>query len=374
MMKRKIAIICRTIGLEYDDRIRKECISISKHAEIKIFVTFENNEEEEGITSYGIPYRSFKLKSRDKFQSGKFLLIKAFEFYLKVKPNLNSYDFIWAHEEYTFLFALFSQKNRFIWDLHEIPKLFDRPILRNIFHYIEKRSKYIIHANEFRIEYLKGRRLIQSQEKHEYIRNYPDIHFSKSNLEPHNYNEFLNWLDGENYVYLQGLTGPSRYPYNSIASVLEATDLKIIVVGSFEDSVSQGRLNETFKEDLRKRVFFAGKVNQLAIPAYLKGALFSLIFYDNSFPNNEFCEANRFYQAIIFGIPVITGINISMSSLVKEYGLGISLESDGRDILEIKNAIDFLLSDYQMFKDKCLINMNTFIWKDSDVKSYWYLN
>ena len=33
--KFKIAVVCRTIGLEYDDRIRKECITLSKKADIK---------------------------------------------------------------------------------------------------------------------------------------------------------------------------------------------------------------------------------------------------------------------------------------------------------------------------------------------------
>ena len=215
MARPKIAVICRTTGLEYDDRIRKECISIAKNAKVKIFVTFENNLEEEGITSYGIPYKSFKLNSREKFRSGRFLLIKAFEFYFKVKPEIKGYDLIWAHEEYTFLFPLFAQKGRFIWDLHEIPNLFDRPILRNIFHYIEKKSKYIIHANEFRIKYLENIDLIRQLNKHDYIRNYPDIHFTNSKVQSQNYKEFLEWLNGVKYVYLQELIGAQRYPYIS---------------------------------------------------------------------------------------------------------------------------------------------------------------
>lgn len=372
MARPKIAVICRTIGLEYDDRIRKECISISKNAEVKIYVTFESNVEEEGITSYGIPYKSFKLRTREKLRSGKFLLAKALEFYLKVKPEIKGYDLIWAHEEYTFLFPLFAQKGRCIWDLHEIPKLFERPILRNIFHYIEKKSKYIIHANEFRIKYLKDIDLIRQLKKHDYIRNYPDIHFTNSKVQPQNYKEFLEWLNGYNYVYLQGLIGAGRYPYNSIASVLEATDLKIVVVGSFEDTAAKIKLEQNFGSILAERVFFAGRVNQLAIPSYLKNAFFSMIFYDNSFPNNEYCEANRFYQAINFGIPVITGVNISISSVVKEFNLGISLEADGRDIDEIKSAIESLLTDYELFKNNCHQNKVKFVWEESSVKESWY--
>jgi len=52
MSKKKIAVIARAIGLEHDDRIRKECISLSKIGEVKIFVNFVNNKKESGITSY----------------------------------------------------------------------------------------------------------------------------------------------------------------------------------------------------------------------------------------------------------------------------------------------------------------------------------
>lgn len=368
----KIAIICRTIGLEYDDRIRKECISIARHAEVKIFVTFENNVEEEGVTSYGIPYQSFKLKSRKNFRSGRFLLIKAFEFYFKVKPKIKGYDLIWAHEEYTFLFPFFAQKDKFIWDLHEIPNLFNRPILRNIFHYIERKSKYIIHANNHRIDYLISIGLIKSNEKHDYVRNYPDKIFAESVLEPNDFEKFKGWLNNEQYVYLQGLTVADRYPYNSIASILEGTDFKVVVVGTFEDVAAKVKLEIEFKDLLEKRVYFAGRVNQLAIPSFLKDAEFSMVFYDTNDPNNEYCEANRFFQAINFGIPVITGNNVSMAYLVKEYGLGVSLESDGRDLEKIKKGINHLISNIQEYKMSCRRHNDLFIWKDNFIKPEWY--
>ena len=34
----KIAIIARTSGLEYDDRIRKECIALYKNMSLKTFI------------------------------------------------------------------------------------------------------------------------------------------------------------------------------------------------------------------------------------------------------------------------------------------------------------------------------------------------
>ena len=133
MERKKIAFVLRTVGLEYDDRVRKECITLARSADLTIFALFSNNREEEGITSYGIPYKSFHLVTREKLPSGKFLFFKALEFYFRVIRHLKGFDLIWAHEVYTVLFPLLAGKNKFIWDLHEIPAPFNRPILRNIF-------------------------------------------------------------------------------------------------------------------------------------------------------------------------------------------------------------------------------------------------
>jgi hypothetical protein len=364
MIRPKIAVVCRTIGLEYDDRIRKECISLSKNADVKIFVTFESNEEKEGITSYGVPYKSFKLVSREKIKSGRLLLVKALEFYFKVKPHLKEFDLLWAHEEYTFLFSLLSAKNKFIWDLHEIPQLFDKPILRHVFQYIEKRSKYIIHANSFRIKYLMSRGLIKHFEKHKYIRNFPDSAFVESNLIPGFYREFNEWLNGKQYVYLQGISSPNRYPYNSLASILQTTDLKIIVVGSFKDKDIKERLSKELGAAFNERVFFTGMINQLASPILVKNALFSMVFYRTTTPNQQFCEANRFYQSLVFGVPVITGNNEPLNEIISKNHCGIALNTDGRIMKDINYAINQMINNYHYYKKNAVSTKNKFIWND----------
>ena len=49
----RIAVIARTVGLEFDDRIRKQCIALQKIAELFIYVNFADNRKECGVTSYG---------------------------------------------------------------------------------------------------------------------------------------------------------------------------------------------------------------------------------------------------------------------------------------------------------------------------------
>ena len=70
--KTRIALVIKTDGLEYDDRVRKEILTTQKlfpNVEFKIFVMFPENKETDGVTSYGVPYHSVYIPSRDKYPS-----------------------------------------------------------------------------------------------------------------------------------------------------------------------------------------------------------------------------------------------------------------------------------------------------------------
>lgn len=362
MKKKKIAFVLRTVGLEYDDRIRKECISLKEKYDITIFAHFYNNLEEEGITSYGIPYKSYKLYSRLLIPSSKLLFVKAFELFNCIRKDIKEYDYIWAHEEYTFMFPLLLKHKYIIWDLHEIPSHFSSRFLRSVFIYIEKKCFKIIHANNNRINYLKSIELIKYPLKHSSIRNFPDNVFINSVSTPVIFKNFVKWLGDDDFVYLQGLTVQDRYPYNSIAAILESTNFKIIVVGSFEHTISLNRLTDRYGDLLSKRVYFAGMIDQLSIPSLLRKAKFSIVLYDTSDPNNRFCEANRFYQSIVLGIPTICGNNESMAEIINEDEVGVVLDSDGRDINNIITSIKILLSNYSYYKENCEKYKSKYVW------------
>ena len=370
-MKKKTAIICKiNNNIEYEDRIRKECNSLSKFAEVKIFLVDNTNANRNGITSYGIPYKSFKLKSRNILPNSKFLFIKLIDFYLTIKKELNEYDYIWAHDESTFLFPLLGKNNRCIWDLHELPLLFVKSYKKTIFKIIEKKSLKVLHANEYRIEYLVKKKVIKNINKHIAIRNYPDELFISYN-ESEQFKKIKEWLDTDKYVYLQGLTSPDRHPFNSIASVLEATNLKVIVAGGIDNNCFQ-ELKNRYNQILDSRVLFLGTIDLLDTSVLLKNSLFSIILYSNSTPNNKYCEPNRFYQAINLKVPVITSCNDSMADIVKRDNIGIVLSSYGDDLNEIIEAIKLLLTNYSFFKQNCMYNSNSYIWKDNFIDPSWF--
>lgn len=369
-MKKRIALICRTPdSLEQDDRIRKECISLKTQYDVFIYVLFEDNRAENGVTSFGINYKSFSLNSRRVENKGKSLLFKAYDFYKTVKPYLNGYDYIWLAEEYTFLFAVLLKHKRIIWDLHELPSYMTaRWLTIKLFQYIEKKCYKIIHANNERIDYLVDKGVIKHKEKHFVIHNYPDSIFIESEEECERNKEFSKWLQEEEYVYLQGLDFGKRYPYNTIKALLDTTHIKILVVGRF-DKDARMRLCNEYNEKIKERVWFMGPIPSVQIPLLMKKSKFSVVFYTIDDPNSRFCEANRFYNAICLGVPVVVGCNESMANICAAQKNGVSLPSDGRVMEDIKNGIVTLLSDYELYKENSIKTSSMFRWSDQPVLS-----
>ena len=226
-----------------------------------------------------MPYRSFKLKTRDLLPSGKLLLIKSLELYIAIKKHLKNYDYVFAHEEYTYLFPLLSKISKCVWDLHEIPFRFESRIMKLFFHYIERKSKRIHHANPYRIEYLNSNKTIKYPRKHVVVRNFPDQRFILAKETDGEYSRFTKWLGGNAYVYLQGLSNPMRYPINTILSIMNSCDLKAIVVGRF-DRMAKMKLIETFSEQkLRERIFFRGHGRPAAHTCICERMLRSVLYY-----------------------------------------------------------------------------------------------
>lgn len=364
---KKIAFVLSTNGLENDDRVRKEVISIQKNGgyEITIFAKVTENKYKEGVTSYGTPYKLIYLKTRDIFSSSRFLIFKIMEMYFRLRRELKQYDLIWCADDGMFIFPLLIRKIRIIWDLHEIPILFlKNSITRQLFHFIERQCDLIIHANQFRLKYLLEEKIVSQPRKHIIIRNFPDREFINSTLLPNSYYIIKKWLKGTKYVYLQGISADSRYPYNSVASILSTTDYKIIITADKVDEDVNKKLQVEFAEAYFNRVYFTGMLDQLYTPSVIKEAVFSMVFYNINTPNNRYCEANRFYQSLVFGVPVICGCNEPMKEMIDNYHCGIALESDGSNVYKIKAAIKKILDNYSYYKNNAAIIKDVLIWDD----------
>lgn len=337
-------MILHTFGIEYDDRIRKEILSVKKlypDIDFHIYAILESKANENGdfISSYGVKYTIPLLKSRLKYRQGGHLLQKAWDFYKTVRPELDDYDAIWCADVQPLFFLLLCRKP-IIWDLHEIPEIFlKNSVTKFILRFLMNRCKVVIHANAQRIQYLKDHHAIDKKNHHKVIRNYPDEAMAKKTDEV--YDKFAKWLDGSECVYLQCATDFKRCQEESFEGIMKINGLKAVAVGNY----NQETINESRKKygaAFDKKFFFTGLVPQEMTPHYIRSCTTSLVLYRNTSANNYYCEPNRMFQSIINGCPVVVGNNPPMRELVEEYNFGIVIPSDGssaKDIVEgIKNV------------------------------------
>ena len=364
----KIALVIKTDGLEYDDRVRKEILTTQKlfpNISFKVFVMYPENKETTGVTSYGTPYRSVYVPSRDKYPSAKKAALKSYEFYKAIKDELKSFDAVWCANDDTTMVVALANRKHLLWDLHELPTsmLGSKP-KRWLLRYLFSRCKVVVHANPQREKYLENIGIITNPSKHYALRNFPNFE-DKDTEYDETYQKFVAWRNDRKCVYLQGLNNDSRAAYESISAVLQIPQLSAVVVGNY-DKESRQKLAEEYGEGLEKRVYFVGKIPQLKIPQYVEQCQLSLIFYKNVRPNNWYCEANRFYQSVIMGLPVVVGNNPSMREMVEQYGFGVSIDDDGKDIFKIKQGIETVLNNYDAYILKNEENRKRLLWDNQE--------
>ena len=349
-MRPSMLFILKADSLERDDRVRKQALSLlKKGCDVRFLVNFNHNKVCHGYTSYGVKYESISIRTRDIFKSQAMILIKAFEFWMRVSSQIQEKDMLVIHEEATFMIGALTNK-KFIWDLHEFPSKFNNLFGKIFLKLIEKKSYKILHANRERLNACFDKSLFNDKSKHWVINNYPDKEFFNRSNDLITDPRIVNWLQSDKFVYLQGLFIEGRFPYNTVKSILaniENLPVKVLIVGTFDDQSLQ-KLKEEFGSLFEKKVYLLGPIDQLEIPIYLSKCLFTIILYKSISINNFYCEPNRLYQSIALNIPVIVGNNPTSKSIVEHYDKAIVLDDDGSNLSALKKAVRDLVesTDY----------------------------
>lgn len=364
-----IALVIKTDGLEYDDRIRKEILSIQRinpQVRFTVFAMLPVNEETRGVSDYGVPYKSVYIKARDKYPSKEKVLLKAYQFWKVVKNDLKYYDAVWTADCETIFTTLLVKTKCLIWDLHELPTSFLKPWYKRLFlRYVINRPQVVLHANNHRLSYLKEIGAVRYPNRHFVLSNYPepsDHDFSITD----SFELFQKWKRDKRCVYLQGLNDAGRAAYETIAAILGINGLNAVVVGKFDDVSKQRIISEFSDSIINERVFFVGRIPQKRIASYMRECCLSAVFYKNTRMNNYFCDANRFYLAVSQGLPVVVGNNPSMRDIIEEYQFGISIDNDGDDMGLIKRGLEELLEHYDYYKQKVEENKDKMLWDSQD--------
>ena len=365
----KIAMILHTNGIEYDDRIRKEMLTVMKfypNIKFKIFAIIDgdSNVKGEGVSDYGVEYCIPQLESRTKYKPGTHLLAKAYDFYKTVNPMLKDFDALWVANERVFFFVALCKKP-IIWDWHELPIPFlGHGYMKFLLRYLMRRCKAVVHANPERIDYIDSAHGLSNKERQFVIRNYPNFNEADKNTDE-TFAEFKSWLGNDNCVYLQGASNEARCGLESVKGIMAIDGLKAVVVGKFDEKIKK-QLQEEYGGELEKRLFFTGMVRQQMTPHYIRCCKVSLVLYRKTKPNNFYCEPNRMFQSIINECPVVVGVNPPMKALVDKYHFGVVLKDDGSNVEGISAGIKEALAGHDQFVDEIKKNKDKILWDSQE--------
>jgi glycosyltransferase involved in cell wall biosynthesis len=194
------------------------------------------------------------------------------------------------------------------------------------------------------------------------LRNYPDLQWlNEGEKENDKIKMFKEWLQGEDYIYIQGLGYPGRMTWETLSAIMESRRIKAVVIGSVKDEI-KGKLTQAYP-DVDKYIYYTGQIIQSETAAYIAHCKFSMIFYNMLTPNNRYCEPNRMFQCLGLGKPVIVGCNDSMKSIIEKYGNGLVLKSEGSNVAENVNGIDEMLNNYEQYVKKAEQFKKEFAWE-----------
>jgi glycosyltransferase involved in cell wall biosynthesis len=149
-----------------------------------------------------------------------------------------------------------------------------------------------------------------------------------------------------------------------IQAVLSLPEMRMVIMGPCDDQTRE--MIRTRWPDYKSRIYITGWVAQSVFFRYMDKAITSLVFYENIDTNHWLCAPNRFYNAILRGIPVICGPNPPMKRIVEKDLIGISCLANGEDSVEIAAAIIEIRDNYPKYKNNCLIVRNQFVWQNQE--------
>lgn len=345
----KALMLINTSGLDYDDRLRKESLSLrSLGFDSEIVALESSNEAGRRIVYDHICATTIHLHSRGWFASAKGLFLKATEMYVQFLRLVWQHrpEIIWFHnlEQIGLVPILALLRNtgfvkRLIWDQHELfaDQWLSSPTWRWLLGRLCNVCDIIVSANEQRKLVLHRALGDRLHTPIEVVENYPDRLFVDSprrNLP----DEARRWLAGRSYVLAQGGAGRNRQLDKLVSAVLGIPDLGLIVIGPYKEAEIRG-LRDLHKGSFDERVLLTGYIPQMDIVPYIDHALLSVVLYAMCSENLRLSAPNRLYQAVSRGTPVVVGTNPTMAEFVRKWECGVALKTDGSDAEDIRAGV-----------------------------------
>lgn len=353
-----VSIVNTNYSLPFDDRVNKECKSLIKQGHTVDIIALENtNLNSKGVTNYGSHFQTLKLLSRKYFFSGKLVPLKLLEWNIRIIWILlfKKWDVLWVNDFDSILVIIYAKllkiihtNRKIVWDHHELFP--DRYIKTKIYQLLLTFCDLIIHANIDRVDYTSSIISNKNQSKYFVLENYPDNAYLEVEEQSLNI-DFYNWLNGCEYCLFQGSALTYRKVVECIEAIYQVDNVKLLIMGPCDDKTMN--LIKTRWPFYHEKVFITGWISQVHFFQYMDKAIASLVFYENIDTNHWLCAPNRFFNAILRGIPIISGPNPPMRRIVEGERIGIICENNGENVSEISSAINKLKNHNLEFKSRC---------------------
>ncbi|MDE4455139.1 glycosyltransferase [Psychrobacter sp. DAB_AL62B] len=333
-----VLMILKTQSLKNDQRILKELASFKKlGANVDVFVAKDCD-----LSQSQFNYTLYEARIFGGAAPSKMIvrIIGILHFYIKAMSFIlyKDYSVVWVCDPIMFLLVLALKKIKpelkVVWDHHELPPswFLESKYLTNIFKIAYRKTDIVIHANKYRQDFLEKHLNVKARKSY-IISNYPDANNTDEAELTH---EAECWIkNAGSFVYLQNSLQENRYGFETITALLES-GYKVF---------HAGKINKVFLDKYKlysNDLYLSGYLNINQINRVLNKCDFTVIFYKQNSLNQIYCDANRLYQAMSLGVPVIIGNNPTLVGTTSDYNDVLVLDNINRhSIKEIVNEVGF---------------------------------
>lgn len=347
----KRVLFLRSNPIAPDPRVEKEATSLTKNGFLVMMVGWDR-ENKYPVHEQKIFGEVYRLKIKAGFAKGIKNIGHLFKwqiglllFLVKMRSN---YDYIHACDFDTIFPALICKilfGKRVVYDIFDFysdmlrkAPIFLRRAIKKVDLHLIGIADVVIIADEIRIEQIKGAR----PKKLVVIYNSPTV-------DQLGETESIDEHDKFTIAYV-GLIQRERGIFEMIEVVKNHPEWKLILGGY---GAEEGEVIEKIKSF--DNIEFLGRIPYEQALQIYKSCDVMFATYDPSIPNHRYSSANKLFEAMMLGKPIIVAKNTGMDRIVEKYHLGFVVEYGNKK--ELEEAVTTVSKWDKSIKDE--FSMNT---------------
>ncbi|HXG70774.1 MAG TPA: hypothetical protein VNJ04_09205 [Gemmatimonadaceae bacterium] len=265
--------------------------------------------------------------------------------------------FLWALRRIGFI-------KRLVWDQRELPdELLDAgPVGRWTLKVLMLMCDQVASANAERRKFIGEHLGTKVRSRITVINNYPDRAFAECPRMALP-GPIVDWLRGRQYLLAQSAGTRGRYFEEIARAAISLKRVPVVAVGRLDAALAMELAALLEAPEAREWVWVQHEVIPDELPGFIDSSVAAIVLYDTRIENNRLCAPNRLFQPLSRGVPVIGGSNPPIASVLNETGSGLVLESDGRDVQDLRAGISLMLEDAPTFRRNAEAFRQRYLWE-----------